>query len=56
MMRAVKKKLSPQEVREVVALSKCDVKTVRRWMVGESVRPTSRERIEDALKQVRGRK
>lgn len=52
----MKKNLSPQEVREVVAVSKCDVKTVRRWLAGQSVRPTSRERIEDALKVVRGRK
>jgi hypothetical protein len=51
----VKKHLSPQQRREIVALSQVDEKTLRRWIRGETLRPTTRERIESAVKKVRGK-
>lgn len=47
------KKLTPQQRRELAAEAECDDRTVKRWLEGLPMRPTTKTRLDRAWSQLK---
>jgi len=51
-MVAPRPRLTPQQLRRAAVLAGCDPRTVRHYITGRSVYSTTRERVEQALREL----